>query len=497
MSMETLLHDEIQAVDVNLEEDEIEFTDQIVVEHETYSIAECLPCFNSRTEPKSGIPYKNILWCEGIDEVSSLDVLCITYLHTVKNDFQLKKIYIRVKNKITPPKSDITTSQTKELILLKAYPHGITARSVLILINPMGGKGQALEIYRTKILPVLEAAQVNITYKETEYHGHAKDIARDLDPDLYDMIICCSGDGIPHQVINGFYEKPDKGVKAFSKVIITHLPCGSGNGFSLSTHGTSDATHATLLMLKAKKTRLDLMAVTQGVGDKEKTSLSFLSQCFGIIADADIGTEHLRWMGPIRFDLGVLYGILKRVEYPCDLYVKYVSKKDNLEEYYSNNYYRDDSQLADLSAKDLETFSPKLDQPPPSDWERFSSDVTSKLNVFYVGKMPYISKDVQFFPAALPNDGSMDMIISDTRASLTETISSLSLIEKGTHVLQDNIHHSKISSYRLIPKLKSTDGHFLSVDGELFPIEPLQVDILPGVMISLLQDGSFVSTSFT
>ena len=57
-------------------------------------------------------------------------------------------------------------------------------------------------------------------------------------------------------------------------------------------------------MLKAHKTKLDLMAITQG--SEKITKLSFLSQCYGIIADSDIGTEHLRWLGPIRFELGVI-----------------------------------------------------------------------------------------------------------------------------------------------------------------------------------------------
>lgn len=48
---------------------------------------------------------------------------------------------------------------------------------------------------------------------------------------------------------------------------------------------------------------IDLLSILQS----GKRSLSFMSQCVGLIADLDLGTEHLRWMGSNRF----LYGFLR------------------------------------------------------------------------------------------------------------------------------------------------------------------------------------------
>ena len=48
----------------------------------------------------------------------------------------------------------------------------------------------------------------------------------------------------------------------------------------------------------------DLFLVTQN----GKTSISFLSQTVGLMADLDLGTEHLRWMGDTRFSVGFLQG---------------------------------------------------------------------------------------------------------------------------------------------------------------------------------------------
>lgn len=50
--------------------------------------------------------------------------------------------------------------------------------------------------------------------------------------------------------------------------------------------------------------RIDLCSVTQ----KDKRTFSFMSQMTGLMADVDIGTENLRWMGDARFVYGYLRG---------------------------------------------------------------------------------------------------------------------------------------------------------------------------------------------
>lgn len=50
--------------------------------------------------------------------------------------------------------------------------------------------------------------------------------------------------------------------------------------------------------------KVDLFSFTQ---DDER-SISFMSQSLGLMADLDVGTEHLRWMGDTRFIVGMLRG---------------------------------------------------------------------------------------------------------------------------------------------------------------------------------------------
>ena len=50
--------------------------------------------------------------------------------------------------------------------------------------------------------------------------------------------------------------------------------------------------------------KVDVFSITQG----DKRSLSYMSQAVGLMADLDLGTENLRWMGDTRFAVGLLKG---------------------------------------------------------------------------------------------------------------------------------------------------------------------------------------------
>ena len=50
--------------------------------------------------------------------------------------------------------------------------------------------------------------------------------------------------------------------------------------------------------------KVDLLSFTQG----NQKRISFMSQTVGLMADLDLETEHLRWMGDLRFVWGFLRG---------------------------------------------------------------------------------------------------------------------------------------------------------------------------------------------
>lgn len=461
------------------------------------SLSSCISCSSSYTTAQTPrtIPF--------------VDILAAKYLHATDDRLEdpemsgsaaeeeepdVEIVFARKKGGNLVPTSIVLSidslgyDDVVEEIMRLSYVGTKPKRSILVLVNPHGGKGKAIKLFLSKSKPILEAAQAKVEVKETKYFQHATDIAKSINVEKYDVIACASGDGIPHEVLNGFYQRKDR-VKAFKKISITQLPCGSGNAMSESCHGTNNPSFAALSLLKAIPVNLDLMACTQG----DKTFVSFLSQTIGVIADCDIGTESLRWMGASRFELGVAYKVFSRAKYPCEIDVKYAAKsKNDLRSHYDEHV----NKTLDIELEMTEdTYKLEYDpsEPVPDDWERVDQDLADNLGIFYTGKMPYVSKDVQFFPAALPNDGTIDLVITDARTSITRMAPTLLSLDQGSHVLQPEVQHSKILAYRLKPK--SSHG-YLSVDGESYPFEQLQVEILPGAAKTLLKNGSYVETNF-
>jgi sphingosine kinase len=69
---------------------------------------------------------------------------------------------------------------------------------------------------------------------DTTHRGHAYEIAKDL-PLNYDALVTVSGDGLVHEVMNGFADH-SVSAKAFN-IPVVPIPTGSGNGLSLNLLG--------------------------------------------------------------------------------------------------------------------------------------------------------------------------------------------------------------------------------------------------------------------
>lgn len=168
-----------------------------------------------------------------------------------------------------------------------------------------------------EVEPIFRAAHLTVDMQQTTRPGEAVSIARNVNIDDFDTIIACSGDGLPYEIFNGLGERADARA-ALRKIAVNQIPCGSGNAMACNLCASPHPSEAALAMVKGIDTPVDLVSVTHG----NERKLSFLSQSVGIIAEADLGTEHMRWMGAARFSVGVLMRIFKKKAYPCDLAVK-------------------------------------------------------------------------------------------------------------------------------------------------------------------------------
>lgn len=370
-------------------------------------------------------------------------------------------------------------------LLDRAYGLAQRRKRVKVLVNPFGGQGGAVKTYDNLIAPILAAARCELDVQRTERQGHGVDIAQTMDIHAFDAVACCSGDGIPHEVWNGLGKRADA-ARALSKIAVVQMPCGSGNAASWNFNGTSSPSLAALAVVKGLRTRLDLSSVTQG----DTRTLSFLSQSVGIVAEADLATEHLRWMGDNRFVVGFLQRFIKKTVYPADIAVKmeYDNKEAVRKAYRAEaskppqNSNTNDLPESNVGLPELKYGT--INDALPTGWELIPHD---HLGNFYAGNIAYMSADANFFPASLPSDGCLDLIRIRGDLPRLTAIKTMMSIENHTFFDLQHVDYQKISAYRIIPK-NQKDG-YISIDGERVKFEGFQVEVHRGLGTTLSKSG--------
>ncbi|OAX82981.1 hypothetical protein ACJ72_02661 [Emergomyces africanus] len=416
-----------------------------------------IPRYFEESETARSIPYYDILWAE-----VTHDYITIKYAdHVTKTDVALSSVYYPVS---LEHKSQAETWTEK--LLDSSYGKAQRRKRIKVLLNPFGGK-------------------VRNRCRIDNYRGHAVDLVEKLDVDAYDVIVACSGDGIPYEIFNGLAKKPNAS-EALRKIAVAHIPCGSGNAMSWNLQGTGSTSLAALCIVKGLRTPLDLVSITQG----DRRTLSFLSQAFGIVADSDLGTDNVRWMGQARFTYGFLVRLFGKTVYPCDLAVKVeLDNKELIKDHYrAGSERRSFNQLRDEELSDTVGLPPlrygTVNDPLPEDWTMVPYD---KLGNFYAGNMAYMAADTIFFPTALPNDGCLDLITTNGDISRRTAVQMLMALDNGTLFDMPEVNVRKVTGYRIIPKDRK-EG-YISIDGEQVPFEPFQAEVHRGLGTVLSKSG--------
>ncbi|WVQ82967.1 hypothetical protein IAT38_005103 [Cryptococcus sp. DSM 104549] len=243
-----------------------------------------------------------------------LDLHCLSGRGT---NVKLSKLHVLVEP-INVPEAE----EWVQTIMAAAYGAIKPFRRVLLLVNPVGGKGKAKSIVSGTALPILEAAGVIVDVKETTHRLHAEEIANSMDL-VYDVIATSSGDGLIYEVINGLASRSDARKALLTP--IAPIPTGSACAVSINLMGVKDTFNiplACLNIIKGRSMPIDLCSVLMLPSNTRR--FSFLSQAIGLMVDLDIGTENLRWMGDTRFVVGFLKGITQNKGNSCRVKLKVV-----------------------------------------------------------------------------------------------------------------------------------------------------------------------------
>ena len=135
-------------------------------------------------------------------------------------------------------------------------------------------------------------ADIEVEVFTTRYYKHAYEHTLLLEKGKYNGIICCSGDGIIHEVINAIMHKEDH-TEFMEMTPIGIIPGGSGNALSKNICEESEevcnAENCTFIIAKGECKYIDLMEIERY--SSEQKVYAFLSVAWGLIADVDLESE--------------------------------------------------------------------------------------------------------------------------------------------------------------------------------------------------------------
>ncbi|KAG8996044.1 sphinganine kinase lcb4 [Tulasnella sp. JGI-2019a] len=396
---------------------------------------------------------------------------------------------VRIEAKIPDPgpeqikQADEWTASLMQAAYAGIQPH----RKFKILVNPVSGKGQARRVFDTRLRPIFEAAKCSIDVTYTTHSGHGSEIAATL-PLTYDAIITMSGDGLPYEVINGFAERADAR-SVFQQVAVVPLPGGSANAFSINLSGPKDGldpVYATLNAIKGKPIQLDLASVT--TLSTRKTVYAFLSVAAGLMAELDIGTENMRWMGETRFVIGYLRGLINLSPRKLKVTIrKPIGDKAQIARAFLNDPPPNCTPLTlvtgDATAS-VEMPRPEFidedDAKGNGDWVTFDKGI-SYINA---GLMPYIARDVLEFPVKQACDGQIHLVLQEPDTRLT-MLKSIEMGPRGETFFLNSHHYMKTQALRITPVGSPQKGRdIFAVDGERIPYEGFHMEVHTGLLRS-------------
>lgn len=283
-----------------------------------------------------------------------------------------------------------------------------------ITLNPHGGQQKGPKLLK-QILPVFEAAKLDLTIIETTFSGHASELAHQLDFDGYDGMIVIGGDGTMHEVVNGMLTRPDK-----KQLPIGLIPGGTGNSFlhDLEFMNPVDAAKA---IIEGNTRKIDVAEVK--INHVTKYAFNIIG--WGLVTDIGKNAEKWRWLGEARYTLLSIFEVIR---------------------------YK--SRTATLILND----------------QKIIDDFTFIIacNTMYTGK------GMKMAPKAKLDDGLMDIVVVRHGPGRLKLLSMLPQVYDGSHINSPLVEYYQVSEFSLIPER----DEILNIDGEILGSTPIQVKMI-------------------
>jgi diacylglycerol kinase family enzyme len=250
------------------------------------------------------------------------------------------------------------------------------------------------------------------------------------------------------------------------------VPTGSGNAVAASM-GVTSVLGAALNIVHALRTRsarpMTLMQygrlaqrrLSDSAVDAQRESLSICGLQWGLLANVDLGTESLRWMGDTRYDVGAIRAIAaKRVQYArVRLRLHRTLQHDvdkRLERSGGGNRGRALERGGDQDVI-----------------------IDGRFTTIVAWSCKYQSRTCAMTPYALPEEPCFDVVLCREGAmGRVGMLRSMLMLSQGNDAFllaNDGFEYYKCKQLRF----EALDGDYMSIDGESVPVEPCYLSIAP------------------
>lgn len=283
-----------------------------------------------------------------------------------------------------------------------------------MIVNPAGGTKKGLDIL-DKVKPLFKDANAEVTILYTDYAGHAKDLANELDYSGYDGLCAIGGDGTMFEMVNGMLKRDDQ-----DTIPLGLITGGTGNAF-MRDIDCLDPLEAASRILKGTVRQIDIAKVNA----KNKLYYSFNIIGWGLVTDAGYLAEKLRWLGGMRYDVAAILEVL-------------MGKRRIAQLLMDNEVIEDDFVFI------------------------------IACNTIHTGKAMRIA------PRARLDDGKIDLVIV-RKSSKIKLLKLFPKLFSGEHIKSPLVEYRQVEKFSVIPKEDSS----LNIDGELIGNTPIDVTMQP------------------
>ena len=296
-------------------------------------------------------------------------------------------------------------------------------KKVHLLVNPFSGKKKGRAVAQ-RVIELVKEAGVEIQSSYSAYSGHLVTMASALVVGKKEVIAVVGGDGSLSEAITGRMLLGKKGKETFAII-----PAGTGNSHAHDLK-LSSVEQAVEAMLRGRRQALDLARVelTEGLPGATGEPMVRYSHnlvTWGLGVDSTIQAEKMRWMGPIRYDVGILLAIM---------------------------------------ANRRRTATLTLD-------DRYTTD---DFTLFLVQNTQTGGSMLPLAPGASTDDGLMDIGILK-KMGRRDVLKAFGMLKKeGRHVFHPRVDYHRFTSLRI----DTEEPTAINIDGENIGSTPLSMTVL-------------------